>query len=422
MKLRRWKRAAALLLAAAVLSGATGCGTYRSTSMKPVELTPPPIAGEGGTNPEGTEVDDVFAGAAADFAVSLFQNSAGDSENAMVSPLSVLLALAMTANGADGNTLRQMEQTLGGGMSIDELNRYCKAYAEKLPSTSKSRFSIANSIWIRDSFDVRSEFLTANHHFYDAAVYKAPFTAQTVDDINRWVCEKTRNMIDGIIDQISPDTVMFLINAIAFDAEWETVYEETQVRKGGFTAEDGTKRAVDMMFSEEAYYIEDGRATGFIKNYLDGYAFVGLLPNEGVTVDDYIASLSGDGFLKMLAAKKTTVVYAALPKFETEYSLDLREPLCAMGMSDAFGKEADFSGMDAGQKLYIDSVKHKTYINVDERGTKAGAVTSVTMNVESMPQDYYEVYLDRPFVYAIVDTQTNLPIFIGAVRTVGENQ
>ena len=411
------KRTAAFALSALMLFCVTGCGTYKSTSVKPAELTgPAAAAGTGDT--QNLELDGVFAEGTADFAINLLKNGLDDRENSMVSPLSVLLALAMTANGADGETLKQMEQVLCGGMSIDELNRYCKLYAESLPNTQKSRFSIANSIWICDFYDVRDEFLTANSTFYDASVYKAPFDDQTVKDINKWVYDKTQKMIDGVIDKIEEDTVMYLINAIAFDAEWQNVYEEGQTRKNTFTEEDGKQYEVDMMFSDEDYYIEDGKATGFVKNYLDDYAFVGLLPNEGVTVDEYIASLNGEGFLKMLENKKQTVVFAGLPKFESEYSVELKEALSEMGMPEAFDKErADFSKINAAGQLYIDSVIHKTYISVDERGTKAGAVTAVTAKDESIPMEYYRVYLDRPFVYAIVDTNTNLPIFIGAIRS-----
>lgn len=415
------KRTAAFALSAVMLFCVTGCGTYKSTSVKPVELTGPtvpmPPAGTGDT--QNLELDGIFAEGTADFAINLLKNSLDDEKNSMVSPLSVLLALAMTANGADGETLKQMEQVLCGGMSIDELNRYCKLYAESLPDTQKARFSIANSIWIRDSYDVRDEFLTANNTFYDASVYKASFGDQTVKDINKWVYDKTQKMIDGVIDKIDADAVMFLINAIAFDAEWQNVYEEIQIRKNTFTEEGGKQYEVDMMFSDEDYYIEDGKATGFVKNYLDGYAFVGLLPKEGVTVDEYIASLKGEDFLKMLENKKEALVYAGLPKFESEYSVELKEALSEMGMPDAFCN-ADFSRINADGELYIGSVIHKTYISVDERGTKAGAVTSVEMDNESMPimpVEYYEVYLDRPFVYAIVDTNTNLPIFIGAIRS-----
>lgn len=414
-----FKKAAALALAAVMLLSVSGCGAYKSSSVKTLkseELTAGAGAGEGDTKDVG--IDGVFVGGAAEFAIELLKNSVDGKDNSMVSPLSVLLALSMTANGAKGETLRQMEELLCGGISIDELNRYCKSYAGQLPDTQKTRFSIANSIWIKDGFDVREDFLKTNHSFYNASVYEAAFDESTVNDINKWVYDKTQKMIDGVIEEIGEDAVMYLINAIAFEAEWQKVYEEGQTRKNSFTEEGGSRYDVDMMFSKEDIYIEDKNATGFVKNYLDGYAFVALRPKDGVTLDEYIKSLSGEGFLKMLENKKGGAVYAGLPKFESEYSLDMKDILSEMGMPEAFDrKTADFSGMNASVQLYINSVIHKTYIKVDERGTKAGAVTSVEMDCEGAALEYYEVTLDRPFVYAIVDTQNNLPVFIGAVRT-----
>lgn len=419
-RLYGFKKSAALVLAAVMLLSVSGCGTYKSSSVKTVkseELTGAAGTGEG-DDVQNVSLDDVFIGGTAEFAVNLLKNSVSDKDNSMVSPLSVLLALAMTANGAEGETLKQMESTLCGGVSIKELNRYCKTYAGQLLNSQKTRFSIANSIWVRDNFDVREDFLTVNNTFYGASVYKAPFDDSTVNDINKWVYDKTQKMIDGVVEEIDEDTVMYLINAIAFEAEWQKVYEEGQTRENHFIEEGGRQYDVDMMFSEEDIYIEDKNATGFVKNYLDGYAFVALRPKDGVTLDEYINSMSGEGFLKMLENKKSALVYAGLPKFESEYSLEMKKVLSQMGMPIAFDKQrADFSGMNALEQLYIDSVIHKTYIKVDERGTKAGAVTSVTVKNESMPSEYYNVTLDKPFVYAIVDTQTNLPVFMGAVRT-----
>ncbi len=423
------KRGAATALAVVTAFGAAGCGTSRQPGISAQKL----VAGEGqnlsATEPvadiDGAEIDKEFIEGAASFAAELFKNSADGKENSMVSPLSVLLALSMTANGAKGNTLAQMEEVLCKGMSIDRLNAYCRTYAKSLPDTPKAKLSIADSVWVRNGFEVKDEFLGTVGAYYDADVYRAPFDGQTVRDINCWVSDKTDGMIDEVIDKISGDTVMYLINAIAFDAEWEKIYENTEVRDAVFTTGGGEEKKVSMMYSTEDYYVEDDKASGFVKNYRDGYAFVGLLPKEGVTLDEYIASLDGPAFIKMLDDKKTGTVYAGLPKFESEYSLTMNDALRAMGMTDAFAMgTADFSGIcgNPDDRIFINSVIHKTYINVDERGTKAGAVTVVEMKEGSamMPSFAYEVYLDRPFVYAIVDTGTNLPVFIGAVRDIGE--
>lgn len=351
------------------------------------------------------------------FSVSLFQKSIEKDKNVLISPLSVLTALSMTANGAKGETLEQMESVFG--MDMDTLNVYLKDYVENLPQGKAYKLQLANSIWFRDSdgFSVKDEFLQTNANYYDAEIYKSPFDDSTVKEINAWVDKNTDGMIKKILNKITSDNVMFLINALAFDAKWETPYEEYQVQDAAFTTEEGKQQEIEMMYSEEDYYIEDEKATGFIKKYKDGkYAFVGLLPNEGVSVAEYVEGLTGEGIGRMLANKEETMVDVALPKFTTEYEISLNQALTNMGMEAAFdGAVADFSGIgqSGNGNLYIEKVLHKTFIDVSPEGTKAAAVTSVEMNCEGAMIPEYRVYLDRPFVYMLIDCETNLPFFIG---------
>ena len=344
----------------------------------------------------------------------------GTKENVLLSPLSVILALYMTANGADGKTKDQMIQVLG-----DDLNDYLKAYQIRLPHGDGYKMHIANGIWFRDdaTLKVNDDFLKTNEHYFDAALYKAPFNETTCKEINNWVKEHTDGMIDSILDEISADAMLYLINALSFDAEWERIYRESSVFEGQiFTKEDGTKQKTTLMYSEESTYLEDKKATGFVKYYKDRkYAFVALLPKEGVTMAEYVEYLNAENFHKLMSKAKTTTVNAALPKFETEYDILLNDVLIKMGMTDAFlGSKADFSKMatcDDGN-LYISRVLHKTFIAVDERGTKAGAVTAVEMTKDSAMMESYTVRLDRPFVYMLIDCETNQPLFIGTMTDV----
>ena len=356
-----------------------------------------------------------------DFAVRLFRNCMTMDENVMISPTSVLYALAMTANGADGETLAQMEQILG--IPVNELNGYLHAYRESLPSDEKCKLSLANSIWFKDdeSFKVNSDFLQLVADYYGASVYKAPFDDKTLKAINSWVKEQTDGMIENILNEIPLLTVMYLINAMAFDAEWKDIYKERQVRPGTFTAISGAKRDVKMMYCEEYAYLDDGSATGFVKNYAGGrYAFAALLPNEGVPIDEYVSALTGQRLAYTLSNSQRIKVNTAVPKFESEYSLLMNDVLADMGMPDAFDSDrADLTklGSSSVGKLYISRVIHKTFISVDERGTKAGASTIVEIIPSSLPQpeESKTVYLDRPFVYMIIDLETCIPLFIGAL-------
>ena len=219
---------------------------------------------------------------------------------------------------------------------------------------------------------------------------------------------------------------MYLVNALAFEAQWEKVYDEFQVQEGYFTTEDETRQDVEMMHSQEHYYLEDELATGFIK-YYEGreYAFVALLPNEGVSVSQYVENLTGEHLAKLLSDQKDVTVFATMPKFETEYDIEMSEVLQEMGMTDAFDyRVADFSRLGSynvdGMNICISRVLHKTFISVAEQGTRAGAATAVEMPAYGAMEipEFKEVVLDRPFVYMIIDCETNLPFFMGTMMDV----
>lgn len=372
-----------------------------------------------------TDISAEGADGIVDLFVRLFQQSALDGKNTLISPLSVVNALAMAANGAKGSTLSQMENAFG--LSVAEFNSFLYAYRKALPVDEKYKLSLANSIWVKDddSFTVKPEFRQTNADYYGAGLYKAAFDQTTVKAINRWVEENTDGMIKDMLDSIPEEAVMYLVNALAFDAEWQNIYYEHQVRKGEFTKEDGTKQEVDLMYSTEHQYLEDEGAAGFIKYYADKkYAFAALLPNEGISVAEYIASLTGERLTQILANTKDVQVNAAIPKFESEFLVELSDTLKAMGMKDAFDiTSADFSGIGSSTQgnLFISRVVHKTYIAVNELGTKAGAATLVEMTAGSaMPDEIKTVYLDRPFVYMLIDCEVNLPVFIGTVMDMGK--
>ena len=359
-----------------------------------------------------------------DFAIRLFKASEESGKNTLISPLSVLCALAMTANGAEEETLAQMEEVLG--MTTEELNLYLYSYMQNLPQGEKYKLSLANSIWFTDDerFTVNLDFLQTNADYYGADIYRAPFDKQTLKDINNWIEEKTDGMIKDALDDIPSAALMYLINALAFDAEWMTIYEKHQVRDGEFTKEDGTKQDVEFMYGTEGTYLEDEKATGFKKYYKGGkYAFVAMLPNEGVSVSEYVDSLTGESLNVLLTNPQNTTVYTSMPKFETGYSVEMSELLGSMGMTDAFSAEsANFKslGTSSAGNIFINRVLHKTYISVGEKGTRAAAVTIVEPGdgAAMEPEEPKEVYLDRPFVYMLVDCENNIPFFIGTMMDV----
>lgn len=370
----------------------------------------------------GKDADEAFIHAQTDFALRLLRSCSSE-KNTLLSPLSVMLALSMTANGADGQTKSEMEAVLG--MTTQELNAYLYSYVNQITGSKTVNLAIANSVWYRDAdhLHVNPAFLQTALDYYAADAYKAPFDDQTVKDVNNWVKENTDGMIDRIIDEINGENEMFLINALMFDAKWAQPYSnEHDVKPGTFHAADGTDQSATMMHGSEDTYLQDSLATGFIKYYEDHrYAFVALLPNEGVSVSDYVNSLTAESLQTMLSSARSAMVFTVMPKFSYDYKIDLNDTLKAMGMPTAFHQDyADFSSMATADQrnLYISKVLHKTHITVDTEGTRAAAVTSVTFSATGGFLESYEVTLDRPFVYLILDTETNLPIFMGTVLSI----
>ena len=364
--------------------------------------------------------------AVAEFAADIVKNTKSENGNVVVSPISVLYALAMTANGADGETLAQMESVFG--MDMETLNNYLHSTVSLLPSDEGYTLDIANSLWITDDsgkFTVNEDFLRTVKSYYDAGVFSADFAdKQTLKDINSWVTHKTNGQIQNILDKIDPDAVMYLVNAINFEADWAYEYYESDVNNGIFTKADGRTQDAEFMYMQEHSYLADEDTTGFIKYYKDGkYAFAALLPDEGVKIEDYVNSLDGEKITNLLNSKTYQDVDTKIPKFETTYDTEMSEIFKNLGMTDAFdSRSADFSRMGTaqieGENVCINRVIHKAFIRVAEKGTQAGAATVVEMVAEgamAIKERPKQVYLDRPFVYMIIDTQNNLPLFIGTV-------
>ena len=401
-----------LLLVSVMLLHITGCSDLTAGNL---------TDGLSRGKAEGKTPDESFKAAQFDVAAELFKLCAADNgyENTLVSPISVMTALAMTANGANGLTEQEMEAVLGGGMSTEDLNAYLYAYLENL----SDEVSLANSIWFKENvLDVNKNFLQTNKDYYDADVHSEPFNSATVKKINAWVDEKTKGMISEIIDELNADTVMMLINALAFEAEWAEPYEEYRCKDVVFTELDGKTQDITMMYSSEGRYLEDKNTVGFMKYYEGGnYAFAALLPDEDIDFSEYVSSLTGEKLATLLEGKSGYTVNAALPKFEYDYSVSMAKALQTLGIERAFDPfQADFTDMgNANGPLYIGDVLHKTYIAVDNAGTKAAAVTAITMECTSAVlidnSKIKNVILDRPFVYMIVDTETNLPVFIGTM-------
>ena len=386
-----------------------------------------------------------------DVSVNLFRESFNAEENTMISPLSLITALTMTARGAGGDTLTQLETALD--CDLDYFTAYLGSFLTSLEGR-EAKFTSANSVWIRDDEDrlsVEDQFIVDAQAYFDADIFKAAFDKGTVKDINRWCSEKTDGMIKELVQEIKPDEVIRLLNAICFDAKWQEPYESHDVREGEFLNAAGGSSTADFMHGRESVYLENDTVKGFIKPYKGGFSFAALVPKAGVlmvdgtadnpyggetygtytgelTADalkDYVQSLTGEELRELLKSQQDTLVKTKIPVFTSEYSVDLIPALQALGVTDLFDEEAaDLTSMATSTRgnIYISKVFQKTFIEVDADGTRAAAVTEiVAADCAAMEiPEYKEVYLDRPFLYMILDDATGVPVFVGTVMNMDE--
>ena len=372
----------------------------------------------------GNQVSTEFIDSYKDFTARLsdvmLEASKGD-KNFLVSPLSVMTCFTMATNGAANETLKQMEQALGGDLTIDEISPNLSAYLEYLSEKAPKTFSTANSLWLNENFSmserIRDDFLKKSINYFDAAVYKTIFDDKALTDINNWVSDKTNKMIPRILDELAPDSAMILLNALYFDASWREPFFTSNTKEATFTAADGTEETAQMMGGTAEYYVSGDNFTGFMKEYRDTpFVFAALLPNEGMTADVLLKSLSGSDYTAFYKNASQEQVSVNLPKFEFDADYLLNDSMQALGMTDAFDQvKADFSGVTGDTSLYIGQAIHKTRIEVTEGGTRAAAVTAIDMRLKGV-MIQKRVVLDRPFVFMILDTTQGLPIFVGTVN------
>ena len=375
--------------------------------------------------------------AAADFSVRLLQNTY-DANNALISPLSLLSVLSMVQLGARGGTKEELDAVIGvDTMEMVELlkrlpmaetekkadDRWSKLVGDHRPAT----VNFANALWLNDNGKVQfnPNYLSCGKALFHADVQTLPFDDAAFNAINQWTNEKTKGRITYVVDSLSEDTAMFLANALFFDGKWAVEYQPSNVKQRIFKNVNGKERLVDFMESEESYYLHDYCAKGFIKSYCGGrYAFVALLPDEGVSLREYVECLTGEKLQLIVGNPLKHKVNTRMPKFTVDQKVDLKQPLLEMGIHNAFNRDkADFSGIGKAigprDNLCVGDVWQINKIKVDEEGTQAVSFTGIDVMcmkscVESKP---YRVYLDRPFLYMIIDMEINLPLFMGTVDT-----
>jgi serpin B len=355
------------------------------------------------------------------FGLKLFREvvhaEAGKNKNVFISPLSVAMALAMTLNGANGGTLEAMQETLElAGLSTEEINQSYKSLIELLVQLDpKVKFQIANSIWYREDYIFEPGFINLNRTFFNAVVRALNFADPRAKDIiNVWVKESTNNLIDGIVDEIKPDHVMFLINAIYFKGFWTYQFDPAKTQDDFFTKADGSTTPCKMMHLQSDFaYFANASFQAIDLPYGDaGFSMTILLPRARTQIDSLIAAFTPENWMAWLDGFSAQKIELAMPKFTTRYEIKLNDVLASLGMGVVFTEAADFTRMYRLGGLAIDEVKHKTFVKVDEEGTEAAAATSVGIGVVSAP---LAMRIDHPFVFAIRENHSQTILFIGKI-------
>jgi len=364
------------------------------------------------------------------FSLDLLNQTIKDADgegNVMVSPASVMMALDMVAAGAKGDTLKQLTDVFAKGQGALDQQAYAAALMDKINGSKDVEFTCANAVWNNEK--LLGDGINTRYVDYIKETFLAEYKAEafgngTADEINKWADEHTKHMISEIVKDIDPYTAMILVNAICFDGKWETEYEDYQVNTGKFTKTDGSTQDVVFLSDETRDYFETDKATGFMKAYKGGeYAFLAILPKDGsISANAFAKDFTAEDYEKFIKSVTTQYdVFSKMPEFKSDFELTMNDTLKTLGAGDVFDeKKADLSGI-AGEPgdLFVSKVIHKTHIEVDRTGTKAAAVTAVSVEVASAePPEFKTVNCDRPFVYAIVDVKTMTPIFIGTVNEV----
>ncbi len=340
-------------------------------------------------------------------------------ENVVISPLSINQAFGMAVNGASGENLNEMLEVLGY-QTNEDLNEAFQNLRTALETADpKVELSIANSAWYRDDYVIKDAFFQSLKEYYNAQIEGLDFnnTSQALKIINNWVDKNTKGKIPEIIDDIKSNHILFLINAVYFNGEWTSRFDKKQTKDAAFYLSNSEEISVKMMYQKEHFellYQEDYRALKLPYGDASFYMTI-ILPNEDVSVDEIISSLNKEtaGVLKNTYMANEVEVY--LPRFKTECEYNLIPALKAIGMKRAFSDPSGFHNI-ANDGIIISDVIHKTFIDVNEKGTEAAAATSIGFVETSMPPSSIVFRVDRPFVFLINEKVSGAVLFAGKIE------
>jgi len=345
--------------------------------------------------------------------------------NQFISPMSIETALAMVVNGAGGQTQLDMLNTMGHKeMTIDDMNDGYKSLINTWPALdAQVDFNVANSIWNKEGFPVKQTFLDTNEEHYGSEVTTLPFDDDAKDKINNWVDDQTNGLIPTILNQINPDAVMYLINAIYFKGDWKYGFDPEATEESTFVVDGTTEEQVDMMAMAETdlqYLVTDEFSAVQLPYNNESFEMTVILPNFNTPLNGIVEDLNNENWNQWRKDFSAQAMLVQFPKLELAYQKELNRDLKEMGMSSAFSN-ADFSGISDSGNLQISEVIHKTFIKVDEVGTEAAAVTSVgIVNTSINPNAPVYFTVNRPFIFMINEAETGHVVFMGKIMNPNE--
>jgi serpin B len=352
------------------------------------------------------------------FELNLFKSLVNENKdgNIVFSPLSIYIALSLTANGAVGTTQREMLDLLQAS-GIEQLNQKNMTIMknESFSDSGKNILNLANAIFTR--VKPTDEFQGVSQNVFNST----SDALQSVEQINKWCSDKTNGRIDKILENLSQNVQMILLNAVYFKGNWLKQFPKAQTSKRTFYDKSRNKTEVNMMYQKiKTKYFQDSTVQmielPYNENNFSAYV---ILPDETVSIDDFILNLNSSDFYSNFTKMKNNVeVELSLPRFTLEAGSELKSHLISLGMKIAFTGGADFSNMTKETPLLVESVVHKAFIKIDEEGTEAAAVTKVTMSRCFVMVEKIEMIVDRPFLFVLKEKNIDLSLFISKVEAI----
>ena len=379
---------------------------------------------------QSNEVNPITISAAAansltDFSFDFFKKLQEDKEiktakNIFVSPLSLHMALAMLVNGAEESTKTQMLEAMKAtSLGLNELNEAHKKLLKELPEADrKVILALANSIWYKNTFEVKNTFLADVKNFYNAKVTALPFVEEDLATINQWASDNTNGKIPKVLSEIHPDHVMFLMNALYFKGDWKNEFKPGDTKDEAFMCDNGTRKTVKMMNMKDTMHYANFDKYEIAQKSYGNSQFIAsfILPKSGNTLSDVFSDMTTDKWKDVLNKTRRYEVNFGLPKFTFSGEYMLNNTLKRMGITDAFEEhKANFNNLSSARtRIKIDFVKQNTYVGIDEKGTEAAAVTTIGMIITSMPQ-IVEFKCNKPFGIIISERTSGTILFMGKI-------